>query len=82
MDFIPAYKTMPGGHECELPFNYGGYGSTGYKYGDLIKCDECGQWWYSAPCYESLGPVSWWAKVRWYHFNKLDAIKRYEDGNE
>lgn len=56
------------GHQCDLPRMRGGYGSTGYADYSVTQCAECGQWWYSAPCYEHFGPTSTWEKVRWFMF--------------
>lgn len=56
-----------GKHQCSLPWRDGGYGSTGLPDGTLASCTQCGRWWFSTPCYESFGPTSWWAPVRWYH---------------
>lgn len=74
-DFIPA-PTLP--HNClaVLPWERGGYGSTGDETGALRRCPECGRWWVSRPCYESFGPTSHWLPVRWYHFGlrrRIDA---------
>lgn len=54
-------------HQCALPWNSGGYGSTGEADGTLVRC-WCRRWWFSAPCYQSLGPVTHWRRVRWWHW--------------
>jgi hypothetical protein len=63
------------GHECALPWRTTGYGSTGEPEGTLVRCDDCGQWWFCAPCYESLGPTEIWRKVRWFHWR----LRRHVD---
>jgi len=64
-------------HTCTLPWQSGGYGSTGYEDGSIFIC-FCGQAYFSAPCFEHFGPVSLWKKVRWYHFGKRKRIEQLD----
>ena len=61
-------QALPERHDCRryLPDRPGGYGSTGVPDGTVALCPSCGRAWVSLPCYESLGPVTWWRPVRWY----------------
>ncbi|QGF20192.1 hypothetical protein SEA_SIXAMA_13 [Gordonia phage Sixama] len=69
-------NTRPKKHVCSLPWQGGGYGSTGHPIGTIFICEDCNQAWETVPCYESLGPVTHWSKVRWYH---RDAKRRIQD---
>lgn len=64
-------------HDCALPWKSSGFGTTGVLTGTLARCDVCGQWWHSAPCFESYGPTDVWRKVRWYHW-RLRRRARHE----
>jgi hypothetical protein len=71
-----------GKHDCRnaLPWSGGGYGSTGRDEGTLACCPTCGRWWRCAPCYASLGPVTWWLPVRWWHRRLRRRIAEAEAG--
>lgn len=66
----------PRPHDCrrDLPWQSGGYGSTGHPEDTVALCPTCGKAWVCLPCYESLGPVTWWRPVRW--FSRPDLHKR------
>lgn len=80
-DVIPAPEPA---HYCPqiLPQRSGGYGSTGYADGALIRCPKCGLWWYSGPCVESMGPITEWRRVRWYHREFKTRIANWEGASK
>lgn len=70
----------PRKHDCHrcLPWSGGGYGSTGRPEGTLVKCFLCARWWICRPCYQSLGPTTWWKPVRWWHRRLRRRIREHE----
>ena len=73
---LPVSPPLPGKHDCReaLPWRSGGYGSTGYPEGSVALCPSCVRAWVCLPCYQSLGPVTWWRPVWW--FSRRDYRQR------
>jgi hypothetical protein len=67
---------LPQPHECALPHTKGGgYGGTGYPEGAIFICDDCDTDYVCVPSYETLGPVSKWRKVRWWHWRLRKQVE-------